>query len=358
MGIKFKCPQCHKKLNVKSFLAGKRGVCPHCKAGLDIPNLPDDKQDDGTEISPATVAPTVPTQPSMPPVPSVQPTITPKPVANVAPAQPTTVPKPAPVAPATGMPAVATQGPTIPVGVAVQPTVDGAGTQSTGYPVNAPGGLTVPVGNVAPVVPVGPVSVGPVTPVGVPLGAVVPTLPAGAVPAVPVGVVAPIPHPSPAATMPDPFSEAPQAVWYVRPPSGCQYGPAKPDSMRRWIDEGRVTADSLVWREGWADWRPANATFPRFATAPVPAPHAGPMHGVPPGMPNAPFGGALVHTATPLQVMPAIAVSADTPAPAGGGRAGNLRKKSSVGPLVAIVFLVIALIVLIPILILALKGGF
>src|SRR4030095_4873852 len=36
MGIKFRCPNGH-KLNVKSFLAGKRGVCPKCGTSVRIP---------------------------------------------------------------------------------------------------------------------------------------------------------------------------------------------------------------------------------------------------------------------------------------------------------------------------------
>jgi hypothetical protein len=35
--------------------------------------------------------------------------------------------------------------------------------------------------------------------------------------------------------------------------------------MRRWIAEGRVAGDSLVWREGWADWKPAATIFPDLA---------------------------------------------------------------------------------------------
>ena len=37
MGIKFRCHACDKKLHVKSFLAGKRGVCPKCGAKVRIP---------------------------------------------------------------------------------------------------------------------------------------------------------------------------------------------------------------------------------------------------------------------------------------------------------------------------------
>lgn len=75
--------------------------------------------------------------------------------------------------------------------------------------------------------------------------------------------------PSPAFV--DPIAEAPHAVWYVRPPAGGQYGPAAGDLMRKWMGEGRVSADSLVWREGWPDWRKAAKIFPSLAPATAPA---------------------------------------------------------------------------------------
>ena len=64
------------------------------------------------------------------------------------------------------------------------------------------------------------------------------------------------------ATADDPIAEAPAAIWYVRPPTGGQYGPARGDVMRKWISEGRVSSDSLVWREGWTDWQNAGKLFP------------------------------------------------------------------------------------------------
>ncbi|MEA1952132.1 MAG: GYF domain-containing protein [Planctomycetota bacterium] len=63
----------------------------------------------------------------------------------------------------------------------------------------------------------------------------------------------------------DPLTEEPDTLWYVRPPSGGQFGPAGGDVMRQWIKDGRVTADSLVWREGWQDWVEAVTVFPRLA---------------------------------------------------------------------------------------------
>jgi hypothetical protein len=68
----------------------------------------------------------------------------------------------------------------------------------------------------------------------------------------------------------DPIAEAPHCVWYVRPPAGGQYGPAAGDILRKWMAEGRVSADSLVWREGWPDWRKAAKVFPSLAPAVAP----------------------------------------------------------------------------------------
>ena len=59
----------------------------------------------------------------------------------------------------------------------------------------------------------------------------------------------------------DPIDEAPHATWYVRPGSGGQFGPAAGDIMRKWIGEGRVSAESMVWREGWTDWKLAGPLF-------------------------------------------------------------------------------------------------
>jgi hypothetical protein len=53
-------------------------------------------------------------------------------------------------------------------------------------------------------------------------------------------------------------------IWYIRPPSGGQFGPAPGDLMRTWLSEGRVSSDSLVWREGWRDWQEAGTVFPKL----------------------------------------------------------------------------------------------
>ncbi|WDQ19034.1 DUF4339 domain-containing protein [Rhodopirellula sp. P2] len=47
------------------------------------------------------------------------------------------------------------------------------------------------------------------------------------------------------------------AVWYVRPPSGGQYGPADGPTMKQWITEGRIADAAMLWRDGWPDWKSA-----------------------------------------------------------------------------------------------------
>ena len=68
----------------------------------------------------------------------------------------------------------------------------------------------------------------------------------------------------PAAAPLDAIAEAPTAVWYVRPATGSQFGPASGDIMRAWLNEGRVGSNSLVWRAGWPEWRAAAAVFPQL----------------------------------------------------------------------------------------------
>jgi hypothetical protein len=80
----------------------------------------------------------------------------------------------------------------------------------------------------------------------------------------PNAAASPAVAPPAAAEATDPIAEAPEMIWYVRPPSGGQFGPASGELMRSWLSEGRVSADSLVWREGWRDWQDAGTVFPKL----------------------------------------------------------------------------------------------
>ncbi|WP_390621069.1 GYF domain-containing protein [Stieleria neptunia] len=55
------------------------------------------------------------------------------------------------------------------------------------------------------------------------------------------------------------------STWYVRPPSGGQYGPATSAMLKVWIDEGRVAKTALLWKDGWPQWREASDALPEIA---------------------------------------------------------------------------------------------
>jgi hypothetical protein len=221
MGIKFLCPNGH-KLNVKSFLAGKRAICPKCGVALTVPlsdrdNLPE--QEAGTS-------------------------------------------------------AILTENDLIGLGLM---TPGEATAPATAIPANAATSAVARAGAAA-------------------------AATASAAPS-------------------DPIAEAPSAVWYVRPSSGGQFGPASGDMMRAWINEGRVGGSSLVWRAGWPDWRSAAATFPQLsASMPAPTVTAPVQAVVPVGSPVTAVNG---HDALPLgQLSDVGGFHAPSALPAGSG--GNV----------------------------------
>jgi len=240
MGIRFYCPNGH-KLNVKEFQAGRKGICPFCGAKIQIPTestrksskeLKAEGQSAGAtpvaEQSPASPRVAVPGESATPT--GAQQSVVPV-MATPASAVPSTPIRPVP------QPGPQPSAPAAPIGGAPQP--DSQPTASAAPIVSAPAGPIVP-------------------------GAGIQASPA-----------APQPTPSASSPVSDPLSEAGNKVWYVRPPSGDQYGPAGSDVMRSWIDEGRVSGDCLVWQEGWPDWRPAGEVFTQLRTGrPDPAPAA------------------------------------------------------------------------------------
>ncbi|QDT09176.1 DUF4339 domain-containing protein [Planctomycetes bacterium K23_9] len=78
------------------------------------------------------------------------------------------------------------------------------------------------------------------------------------------GTVAPIVA-SPGVSSLDLLTGDPEATWYVRPPTGGQYGPADAEVLRQWISEGRVASTALLWRDGWPQWREASEALPELA---------------------------------------------------------------------------------------------
>lgn len=102
--------------------------------------------------------------------------------------------------------------------------------------------------------------------------------------------------------MPVVIAEAPNAAWYVRPPSGGQYGPAVGAVFWDWLNEKRVGESSLVWREGWGTWQPAKEAFPEFFKS-------SPATAIPPKVP----------TPSPAANIPNPARIADGPTPTNSG---------------------------------------
>ena len=181
MGIKFRCPECDKKIHVKSYLAGKKGMCPKCNASVQIPSAGGTADDDGEADDIHTHQP--------------------------------------------GEDAIA----------------------------NAPTTIT-------------------------------PARPS------------------------DPFAEDPTAQWYVRYTNGSQYGPTPPEEFRQWVDQGRVTADCLVWRDGWPEWLVADKVFPKFS-APAVSPPVAPKPVAPkPAAPQpvSPPPAALMPPSSAVPHMPAV----------------------------------------------------
>ncbi len=193
MGIRFFCPNGH-KLNVKTFLAGKRGLCPKCGAKVLIPSASD------------PAASKSPDEEALPPK------STPEQHApsESAPEQPTPPELPPPIPPS-------------PPGAGDEPDTPRPPASDASDPLifeeldfNALEAFTRPK------------DPGPSRHVGS-------------------------------------VESSGELSWYVRLPSGGQFGPATSDVIRSWIAEGRVSADSLIWREGWRDWRVASSEFPELA---------------------------------------------------------------------------------------------
>lgn len=66
--------------------------------------------------------------------------------------------------------------------------------------------------------------------------------------------------------MPAVLSASLDAKWFVRPPSGGQFGPASPQLLMEWIAERRVTSDSFLWCEGMSQWQAATDLIPEFVS--------------------------------------------------------------------------------------------
>ncbi|HWB09183.1 MAG TPA: GYF domain-containing protein [Pirellulales bacterium] len=176
----------------------------------------------------------------------------------------------------------------------------------------------------------------------------------------------------------DPIAEAPTLQWYAMPPGATnQYGPATGEEFRAWMQEGRIPADALVWRQDWPDWKRAGSVFPQLATPAPPAPPtAAAASTATAAMPTTPGTTPIARPAgTPAPIAPAAVAQpafplpgaataiiptaqASTPVAEGfpvvptapattrstAGRGRAYRPRSNTGPILAIVVLLLAMI--------------
>ncbi len=211
MGIRFFCPQGH-KLNVKSFLAGKKGFCPHCNAKVDIPLTSTRRSSRAAASEEAAGAGLETTE--------------------------------------YGDVAQQVAAANVEITVAADASLATATSPSVVPPANASSDS---------------VSSGAVTPqVATPTPTTTAATANVAIDASPAAVAGEASSADAIGAAGDPISEAPEAVWYVRPVTGGQYGPTSGDVLRQWIEEGRVAADTYVWRDGWPTWQLASAAFSQF----------------------------------------------------------------------------------------------
>lgn len=249
MGIRFQCPGCQRSLNVKTYLAGKRGICPKCSERFTIP-----ESDQIAES--AAVASGARSQSQLEdarPIDSVshrgRPHVAGSHVSN------TRV--------VAGKPAVASseelERSPLPPQAATRkprPAPDWDDQQSAGEIARDSQTVGSGVGAAEPgKSPGGSEGETPES-----LGQAFENLdPSSFVLDQPASQHADLPS-----DYFDWIADSPQSVWYVRHPNGSQYGPAIGRQMRSWVEEGRVSEGSHVWREGWAHWRQAVDVFPQI----------------------------------------------------------------------------------------------
>ncbi len=229
MGIRFYCPNGH-KLNVKVFQAGRKGICPYCGSKFVIPTQSTRKSSKEERSALRAIA--------------ASPPIINAPSPNIAAEGRGDLPAPT-------LESTEAMEPVAPL--IIDPIIN---PPSTDTDISSmPSDLSS-------------------LPVASEIGPDLPVLPARKKWAVKEPKAMPADN-AQSASKPlvraDPLIEAGNVVWYVRPLSGGQYGPATSNIMRQWLTEGRVSPDTLVWREGWRDWQQAGEVFPQLQNKDAPA---------------------------------------------------------------------------------------
>lgn len=62
----------------------------------------------------------------------------------------------------------------------------------------------------------------------------------------------------------DPILDAPNLIWYYRNKEQGEKGPLKSKAMVAELKQGKISQQTLVWREDWEAWLPAAKVFPQL----------------------------------------------------------------------------------------------
>jgi len=215
MGIKFHCPNGH-KMHVKSFLAGKKGICPKCGVRVEIPPVSDAE--------------------SPPPSALENPASTSVATDDLTPAE-TSIGKPRP--PAFGLDISA-------------PSAEAAGFSETpDAPLELDEGLDLETLDDASVL-------APQPPDRMSVAR------QGASPSSGDATLRPLSE----ALLPASVAGVPQASnasWYASLPNGTTVGPISAGAVLQGLQQGKFTADSLIWRDGWGQWQPLGSVLSQLS---------------------------------------------------------------------------------------------
>ncbi len=303
MGIRVFCPNGH-RLHLKSFLAGKRGVCPHCQAKFDIPSTSDPAAEAAARHQRGQRAAGTQGAQASPEPGDVELV-----VVRTAAAEPPPLPQGGEPGPGVGsaVPAERTAARTRPGHRSHELSQGHAPSQRHEPQRHEPQGhepqgrehpqareLPQPQGprpaqttarsqpDVGPahVLPLGgaghdsaspaagDASLPPHVAIGVPSTAGTPAASDSGVTvagrAAAQSTATPLPANVPGPTV-DPLDLDPQAVWYIHVPTVGQFGPANAAQVRDWLSEGRFGPGALMWRDGWSAWKLAGDVLPAAA---------------------------------------------------------------------------------------------
>lgn len=276
MGIRFRCHHCEHELNLKDFQAGRRARCPACSGRFRVPTTSRDfstpLEDDEQELAPTPLRADQPGAGRSDASPSFE---LKQPTGDLerfkrSPPESKRAETPAltegPANPVVAKPTAARSTSSKTAGKRVAPTNKSeaetipGGTPGRAAAAEKPASEKTATGRpAAQRATAAPEDA--VRPNATQAGPAVGAVNASAGEATAAG------QPAPAARapgIPRAIAEAPQAVWYVRPPSGGQFGPADSATFYQWMAENRVARESLVWRDGWPQWMIAAEAFEEY----------------------------------------------------------------------------------------------